>query len=384
MSLPVPARRGRLPVLLALLLVLLPAGAARAADPPVTLRTEAHAVRVVTLTRGLSHPWGLAFLPDGGMLITERPGRLRQFRDGRLGPPVEGVPEVLARGQGGLLDVAIHPDFASNRLVYLSYSGLGRGGAGTEVARARLDGNRLVGLEVIFAVAPKTRGTLHYGSRLLFTPDGLLYITIGERGDLMHEAQNLDNHLGTVVRLRDDGRVPADNPFRDRAGARPEIYSYGHRNPQGMARNPTSGAVWINEHGPRGGDEVNILRAGANYGWPRITYGINYSGTVISEHTALPGMEQPVVYWDPSIAPSGMAFYTGERFANWRGNLFVGALAHQHLRRLVLDGDKVVAQEAMLGELRERIRDVRQGPDGLLYLLTDDYDGRLIRLEPAD
>lgn len=384
MSLPVPARRGRLPVLLALLLVLLPAGAARAADPPVTLRTEAHAVRVVTLTRGLSHPWGLAFLPDGGMLITERPGRLRQFRDGRLGPPVEGVPEVLARGQGGLLDVAIHPDFASNRLIYLSYSGLGRGGAGTEVARARLDGNRLVGLEVIFAVAPKTRGTLHYGSRLLFTPDGLLYITIGERGDLMHEAQNLDNHLGTVVRLRDDGRVPADNPFRDRAGARPEIYSYGHRNPQGMARNPASGAVWINEHGPRGGDEVNILRAGANYGWPRITYGINYSGTVISEHTALPGMEQPVVYWDPSIAPSGMAFYTGERFANWHGNLFVGALAHQHLRRLVLDGDKVVAQEAMLGELRERIRDVRQGPDGLLYLLTDDYDGRLIRLEPAD
>lgn len=370
----------------ALLLALLPiAGAAQAADPPVTVKTGAHTVRVVTVTRGLDRPWGMAFLPNGDMLITERRGRLRLYTKGRLQPAaIPGVPKVLARGQGGLLDIALHPEFARNRLVYLSYSGIGRGGAGTEVARARFTGSALQDLQVIFRVEPKTRGTLHYGSRLLFTPDGLLYITIGERSDYRDEAQNIANHLGTVIRLTDDGQVPQDNPFVGRTDARPEIYSYGHRNPQGMDYNAARGEVWIHEHGPRGGDEVNIVRPGRNYGWPAITYGIDYSGAVISEHTALPGMEQPVLHWTPSIAPSGMAFYTGTRFANWRGNLFVGALARRHLRRVVLQGDKVVAQEVLLRGLEERIRDVRMGPDGLLYLLTDDSDGRLIRLEPAD
>lgn len=341
--------------------------------------------RVVEVAGGLAHPWGLAFLPGGDMLVTERPGRLRRVRAGALDKaPIAGTPKVAARGQGGLLDVALDPRFAQNNLVYLSYSGDGQGGAGTEVMRARLEGGRLEGAEVIFRVSPKTRGDAHYGSRLLFAPDGALLVTLGDRYSLRNEAQNIRNHIGTVVRINGDGSVPDDNPFKGREGAMPEIYSYGHRNSQGIALRPGTAQIWQHEHGPRGGDEVNILKAGANYGWPAVTYGIDYSGAVISDKKEAPGMEPPVLQWTPSIAPSGMAFYDGDKFPQWRGDLFVGALALTHLRRIRLEGDKPAEQEVLLEDMGERIRDVRSGPDGFLYLLTDDpRDGKLLRLEPA-
>ncbi len=346
--------------------------------------SEQATFEVVTVARGLDHPWSLAFLPDGALLVTERPGRLRLIEpDGRLRPaPVAGIPAVVARGQGGLLEVALHPRFAENRWVYLSYAGAGAGGVNTEVARARFDGERLSDLRVIFRAQPKTGGANHYGGRLLFDRAGYLFITLGERYNYRDQAQSVANHLGTIVRLHDDGRVPADNTFVGHSGARPEIYSYGHRNVQGITLRPGTNTVWAHEHGPRGGDEVNILKPGANYGWPAITYGIDYSGAIISDKTAAPGMEQPVVYWVPSIAPSGMAFYDGERFPQWRGDLFVGALAGQHLRRLELQGDTVVGQESLLSDFDARIRDVRAGPDGYLYLLTDSSDGVVWRLEP--
>ena len=347
-------------------------------------RSQQHDFRVVTLAGGLAHPWGMAFLPDGAILITERMGRLRLFKDGALQPdPVAGTPQVVARGQGGLLDVVLHPDFSVNGLVYLSYAGGENGKAGTEVARGRFDGAALNDLEVIFRAEPKTPGTGHYGSRLVFGRDGKLYVSLGDRRNYMKEAQNPANHIGSVLRLNDDGSLPDDNPFIGDQSKRPEIFSYGHRNVQGMTLRPASGEIWAHEHGPRGGDELNLLKAGANYGWPAITYGIDYSGAIISEKTAAPGMEQPVVYWDPSIAPSGMAFYDGELFPQWKGDLFVGALAHMHLRRLEMDGREVVGQEELLGDLRERIRDVRAGPDGYLYVLTDSGRGQLLRLEPA-
>ena len=347
-------------------------------------RSDKHDFRIVPVVGGLDHPWGLAFLPNGDMLVTERSGQLRIVRDGVLDPkPIQGVPKVFASGQGGLLDVALHPNFDINRLVYLSYAGRGPGGAGTEVARGRLAGNRLAGVEVIFRAAPKTGGSNHYGSRLLFAADGTLFITTGDRYSYLEQAQDTSDHLGTIVRVRDDGSVPESNPFVGREGALPEIFSYGHRNVQGLARRPGDNAIWAHEHGPRGGDEVNILKPGANYGWPAITYGIDYSGAIISDQTEAPGMEQPVVYWDPSIAPSGMVFYDGDRFPNWQGDLFVGALVQTHLRRLELDGDRVVKQEVLLEDLGERIRDVRVGPDGYLYVLTDSSDGQVLRLEPA-
>ncbi len=349
-------------------------------------QSEQAEFRVVSVAEDLNRPWGMAFLPDGGILVTERIGRLRLITpDGKLQrKPVRGVPKVRARGQGGLLDVALHPDFGKNRWVYFSYSGLGKGGVNTEVARARFDGRALTQLEVIFRAQPKVNaGNNHYGSRLLFDRKGYLFVTLGERYRLRDRAQSIEDHLGTVVRLHDDGRAPSDNPFVSRAGAKPEIFSYGHRNAQGMALRPGTNTVWTHEHGPRGGDEVNILKAGANYGWPAITYGIDYSGATISEFSEAPGMEQPVVYWVPSIAPSGMAFYDGDRFPQWKGDLFVGALVKRHLRRLELEGDRVVAQEVLLRDLDERIRDVRSGPDGYLYLLTDSSNGQLLRLEPA-
>ncbi|WP_245296886.1 MULTISPECIES: PQQ-dependent sugar dehydrogenase [Rhodomicrobium] len=341
--------------------------------------------RLVEVAGGLSNPWALAFLPGGDMLVTERGGRLRLIRAGKLeGQPIAGTPQVAAQGQGGLLDVALHPDFDRNHLIYLSYAGPGAGGANTEVARARLDGGRLEDKTVIFKAEPKTGGGNHYGSRLLFAPDGTLFVTLGDRFSRRDEAQNVVNHLGAVVRINDDGSVPKDNPFVGKDNARPEIFSYGHRNSQGIALRPGTAEIWQHEHGPRGGDEVNILKAGANYGWPKITYGVDYSGAVISDKTAMPGMEQPVVYWKPSIAPSGMAFYDGDKFPNWRGDLFVGALAGTHLRRVRLEGAKVVEQEELLADLGERIRDVRSGPDGHLYVVTDDpSNGRVLRLEPA-
>jgi glucose/arabinose dehydrogenase len=347
--------------------------------------TEEHSFRVVTVAGGLDHPWSLAFLPDGRMLVTERPGRLRVVgQDGRLATePVEGVPQVAAVGQGGLLDVALHPKFAENGWVYLSYAARDGTGVGTEVVRGRLAGGRLVDLQPIFRMQPKSGGGRHFGSRLVFDRAGYLFVTLGDRGE-QDRAQRLDDHAGKIVRLHDDGRVPPDNPFVKQTGAKPEIYSLGNRNVQGAALHPRTGALWAHEHGPQGGDEVNVIRAGINYGWPVITYGVNYGiGTRIGEGTAKPGMAQPVLRWVPSIAPSGMAFYEGDRFPRWKGDLFVGALRDRMLVRLRLDGDKVVKEERMLQGALGRIRDVRAGPDGLIYLLTDESGGRLLRLEPA-
>jgi glucose/arabinose dehydrogenase len=357
---------------------------AACAQAPIEAESERHRFRMVTLTSELEHPWGLAFLPDGRMLVTERPGRLRVVEpDGRLSRPLGGVPEVAARGQGGLLDVALAPDFAQSRMVYLSYAEPGGGGtAGTAVARGRLGDAAIESVQVVFRQEPKLRGGAHFGSRLVFTPDGFLFITTGERGQ-REMSQDLSRHQGKVIRLRPDGSVPPDNPFVGRPDARPEIWSYGHRNIQGAGLHPVTEALWTVEHGAMGGDELNIPRPGRNYGWPVITYGLDYSGARIGVGTAREGMEQPVYYWDPSIAPSGLMFYTGDRFPDWRGNLFVGALNFQLLARLELDGDKVVSEERLLVGFRQRIRDVVQGPDGLIYLLTDEDRGRIVRLEPV-
>ncbi len=347
--------------------------------------SELQRFHAVTLTEKLDHPWGLAFLPDGRMLVSERPGRLRLVgADGRLDPqPVSGLPPIAAVGQGGLLDVALHPDYARNGWLYLSYAGEGPGGYGTEVLRAKLDGHALRDVQVIFRMQPKSGAGHHFGSRLVFDRQGDLYITLGDRGE-MERAQRLDDHAGSVIRLHDDGRVPADNPFVGKPGAKPEKFSLGNRNVQGAALHPQTGELWTHEHGPQGGDEINIIRAGVNYGWPVITYGRNYvTGTKIGEGTAKPGMAPPLLQWTPSIAPSGMAFYTGDRFPQWRGNLFVGALKFQMLVRLQLDGERVVHEERLLEGALGRIRDVHSGPDGLLYLLTDSPQGRIVRLEPV-
>ena len=353
------------------------------------IRTEAESFRVVTVVERLEHPWSLAFLPDGRMLVTERAGRLRIVgRDGKLvAPPIAGLPKIEEYGQGGLLDVALHPRFAENALVYLSFAERGEGGYGTAVLRGRLAGAgedaRLEGVEVIYRQAPKSRTGRHFGSRLVFDRAGFLYVTQGDRGE-QDRAQKLDDLAGKVVRLHDDGRIPKDNPFVARAGARPEIFTLGNRNVQGAALHPVTGELWAHEHGPQGGDEVNVLRAGVNYGWPVITYGVNYgTGTKIGEGTAKPGLAQPLHYWVPSIAPSGMAFYTGDRFPGWKGDLFVGALRDQLLVRLRFDGEKVTREERMLQGTLGRIRDVRQGPDGFLYLAIDSSSGAIVRLEPA-
>lgn len=361
------------------------AEAAGGTTDPIVSQQETFRLREIA--RELEHPWGLAFLPDGRLLVTERPGRLRFVgADGGVDPePVTGVPEVWARGQGGLLDVALHPQFETSRLVYLSYTAADRDGlAGTRVARGRLEGHRLLDVEEIFVSDARTGTGRHFGSRLVFARDGTLFVTLGDRGrrDL---AQRLDSHGGKIVRIRDDGSVPPDNPFVGRPDARPEIWSLGHRNVQGAALHPVTGELWAHEHGPQGGDEVNIVRAGRNYGWPVITYGREYvTGAPIGEGTAKEGMEQPLWYCVPSIAPSGMAFYTGDRFTRWRGDLFVGALRAQTLVRLELEGDTVAAEERLIRGLVGRIRDVRQGPDGLLYLLTDAADGGIWRIEPVE
>jgi len=348
------------------------------------VKSERATFRVAQVTGNLQYPWGLAFLPDGRMLVTERPGRLRVIgADGKLDPrPVEGVPKVVASGQGGLLDVAVHPRFAENGWVYLSFAGSDGDGASTEVVRGRLDGQRLQDVQTLFRMLPRSSGGRHFGSRLVFDAKGLLYITLGDRGD-MERAQRMDDHAGSVIRLHDDGRVPADNPFVKTPGARPEKFTLGNRNMQGAAIHPVTGELWTHEHGPQGGDEVNVMRAGRNYGWPVITHGVNYGiGTRIGEGTTRPGMEQPLKIWVPSIAPSGMAFYAGKAFPGWNGNLLVGALRGESLHRLELDGEKVVREEVLLKSQVGRIRDVRVGPDGLVYLLTDERAGQLLRLEP--
>jgi len=350
-----------------------------------TLVTEKARLRIEPITAGLEHPWAVAFLPDGRYLVSERPGRLRMVEaDGTLRTqPVGGLPEVAAHGQGGLLDLALHPDFENNHLVYFSYAERGSGGVGTAVARGRLDDMTLRDTEVLFRLQPKSGSGRHFGSRLVFDRAGHLFITLGDRGD-RPRAQDLRDHAGSVIRLNDDGSIPADNPFVGRADARPEIYSYGHRNLQGAVLHPQSGRLWTHEHGPQGGDEINLPEAGVNYGWPVITYGVNYViGTRIGEGTAKPGMSQPLYHWVPSIAPSGMAFYDADRFPDWRGSLFVGSLKFRLLVRLEIENGQVVHEERMLQDALGRIRDVRQGPDGLLYLLTDEADGRLVRLVPA-
>jgi aldose sugar dehydrogenase len=342
-------------------------------------------VRAETVARGLEHPWGLAFLPDGRMLVTERPGRLRLVdRDGRLSDPLRGVPDVVAGGQGGLLDVVIDPRFAENRWIYLSYAEPGSGGiAGTAVARGRLGEGRLEDVRVIYQQQPKVSGGNHFGSRVVFARDGTLFVTQGDRFAYRDKAQDLAVGLGKIVRINPDGSVPRDNPFVGRADARPEIWSYGHRNVQSAALDPQTGQLWTVEHGARGGDELNHPEAGKNYGWPVITYGVDYSGAKIGEGTGKPGMEQPVYYWDPVIAPSGMAFYTGDGLPGWKGSILIGSLKPGLLVRLTMADGRVVREERYLADLNERIRAVRQGPDGSVYLLTDRRDGRILRVAPA-
>jgi glucose/arabinose dehydrogenase len=368
-------------LLAALLLPLRPAAAQ-------IFPSSAGDLKVETVAGGLDHPWSLAFLPDGRILVTERPGRMRIVsRGGKLSPPLAGVPQVLARGQGGLHDVVLDRDFAKNRTIYFSYAEPFDGGGRTVLARAQLEANeppRLIELNVIYRQhGPASRGN-HFGGRIVQAPDGNLFLTNGEHFTDRDMAQTLDNDLGKIVRITPDGDAPKDNPFVGKAGARPEIWSIGHRNPQGLAINPADGKLWEQEHGPMGGDEINIIVPGHNYGWPLISYGRNYDGTPVGTGKAqMAGMDDPVWHWTPSIAPSGMAFYTGDLFPGWKGSLFNGALKFQLLSRLEIKGDRVVKEERLLQDLHERIRDVRQGPDGALYLLTDNSAGRILRVTPA-
>ncbi|MDX2097696.1 MAG: PQQ-dependent sugar dehydrogenase [Leptolyngbyaceae cyanobacterium bins.59] len=359
------------------------------ASPP---KATSPKFRKVTVLKGLEHPWGMAWMPDGTMLITERPGRVRMVRNGVLDPtPIAGVPPVLAEGQGGLLDVALHPRFAQNRLVYLTYAHGTRDANRTRVARARLDGKALRDLKVIFEVSQVKSGQQHFGSRLLWMPDGTLLVSIGDggnppvqlNGDLIRkQAQNLKSHLGKIIRLNDDGSVPRNNPFANNPNAVPVIWSYGHRNIQGMAFDPGTKRVWITEHGARGGDEMNLVEAGRNYGWPIVTYSREYFGPEITQERSRPGMVSPRFVWTPATAPSGLTVYRGDRFPQWKGHLFAGGLVSRDVRRIEVDQTgKVVNQEVI--EIGQRVRDVRQGPDGLLYILTDQSDGELIRLEPG-
>ena len=358
------------------------------ASVPVWAQGSAASYRVEVLARGLEHPWAVAFADAGRMLVTERLGRLRLVEpDGRVSPPLEGVPEVAATGQGGLLDVVTDSDFARNRQVYLCYAEPAADGHGNSTALAvgvlSADARRLERVRVLFRQSPKVASRQHFGCRIVETPDGHLFLTLGDRGHRMADAQTLDNHHGKVVRLRKDGSVPADNPLVGRPGALPEIWSWGHRNPQGATWGP-DGRLWIHEHGPQGGDEINWPQAGRNYGWPVITYGEQYGGGRIGAGiTARPDMEQPQHQWTPSIAPSGMAFLRSDRYGPaWQGSLFVGSLKFRYLARLQLRDGRVVSEERLLAGERDRIRDVREGPDGLLYVLTDEDEGRLLRLLP--
>lgn len=375
-------------------LVWLTAGGCSAQTGPAPVSgdvPEAQGWRAEVVVRGLEHPWAIAWLPDGTALITERPGRLRRLRDGRLDPsPVPGLPPVLAAGQGGLLDVSLHPDFARNGLVYLTLTTGTPEANRTALARGRFDGRALQGTAVIFQNADAKAGGQHFGSRLVWLPDGSLLMSVGDGGNppisfggrhIRNQAQNPGTHFGKVLRLKDDGTPHPDNPFVGRPGARPEVWTLGHRNIQGMTRDPVSGRIWANEHGSRGGDELNVIEGGGNYGWPEVTYSMEYWGPPIADETSRPGITDPRLVWTPSKAPSGLTFYTGAAFPQWQGDLFSGALKFEQVRRLRLDGTRVVGEEKLT--IGERVRDVRQGPDGYLYLLTDEDDGALLRIVPA-
>ena len=359
-----------------------------AAAQAQTFKSSAGDLTVETVAAGLVHPWSLAFLPDGRMLVTERPGRIRIVtRDGKLSLPLADVPKVYASGQGGLFDVILDRNFANNRTIYFSYAEPFEGGARTALARAAIEGGdtpALSDVKVIYRqFGPPSRGN-HFGGRIVQANDGNLFLTNGEHFTDRDKAQTLDNDLGKIVRLTPDGAAPNDNPFAGKAGARPEIWSYGHRNPQGLAINPADGKLWEQEHGAMGGDEINIIAPGHNYGWPLVSYGVNYGGSPVGTgKQQMAGVDDPVWHWTPSIAPSGLTFYTGDLFKGWKGSLFNGALKFQLLSRLEISGGKVVREERLLQGLHERIRDVRQGPDGALYLLTDSSGGRILRVSPA-
>jgi len=346
------------------------------------IESEKQKFGVDTITKALTNPWGIAFLPDGRILVTERAGEIRIVKDGKLLPEKIGnVPAVFANGQGGLMDIKLHPDYAVNGWIYLTYSKPGEGGGGTVLARAKLEGNNLVGLEELFSAQPLSGSGAHFGSRVVFDGKGYVFISSGERGTKPN-AQDLTNHLGKVIRLHEDGKVPTDNPFVNTPGAKPEIWSYGHRNPQGLIYNKANETLWDVEHGPMGGDELNKVEKGKNYGWPVITYGMNYDSTVISDITEKEGMEQPVFYWKPSIATCGMTLVTSDKFPGWNGNLLIGALAKQHIARVELDAEgKFVKQEKLLENIG-RVRAVEQSPDGYIYVATE-TPGMLLRLVPV-
>jgi aldose sugar dehydrogenase len=394
---------GLMAVVLALFGLFIDIPAAGQAQPPEGILEPPNVpmgeITKTTVLEGLEHPWGVVFLPNGNgdldMLITERPGRLRLVRDGELREePIGGVPDVLALNQGGLLDVSLHPDFEENNHVYLTYSAGSESENRTTLARGTLDldSARLEDVQVLFEAEPTKREGQHFGSRILWLEDGTMLVSIGDGGNpplqidgtlAREHPQKLDSHLGKVLRLNDDGSVPDDNPFVGRDDAKPEIYSYGHRNIQGMALDPGTGNVWVNEHGPRGGDELNLVQRGENHGWPEATFGRDYrTGERFAEHYVLPGAVAPKVVWRETQAPSGLTFYTGDRFGQWQGSLFSGGLISQEIRRITIDGEQVVKQERL--EIGERVRDVVQGPDGYLYVLTDHSDGKLLRIEPGE
>ena len=390
----------RLPILrlicsgvgLAAFFLILAASPRQSQRQSLEFKTDTQKIRVVTIAEGLDSPWSMVFLPGGDILVTERPGRLRRISNGKLqDEPIAGVPAVQTQNHGGLLDVVLHPNFESNKWLYLTYTKAGERGGTTAVLRARLDGNRLMDAGDIFVADAWIASGLNVGGRMVFDKAGMLYASVGDRGPTTEPlAQDLSKHNGKIVRLHDDGRIPADNPFVNRPDAKPEIYSYGHRNPQGMAINPETGEIWASEHGPMGGDEVNVIKPGANYGWPVVSYGRKYSGEIISEQPFRQGMESPRYFWVPSIGISEILFYTGDRFPGWKGNLFVTGMSGRMIQRVRIGGRGQNERELLLNALRQEVRDIRQGPDGLIYLVTRQdaektaKSGMVLRIEPAD